>query len=196
MFYNNTDCAFKILGAYLVERTNQEGIAYNRKHTALSYRITGNSTFFVDNNQLIAQNGSIVFIPKGVNYRHINKEEKVIIIHLESYGKEEDAIEIIENATEFEVFFQNILSICEERGNDMHNRSMAMLYKLFSQLQKAYDTTESSIPKIIHPGVHLIQKNFKDSELTVSQVASKCCVSEVFFRQPIRLWMGGQIRGR
>ena len=147
MFYNNSECAFKILGVFLVDRAKYEGVAHNRTHTALSYRITGDSTFVVGQKNLRAESGSIVYIPKGINFGHKSMEEK---------------------------------------RTDTYNRSITALYQLFSQLQKTYEPVASNLPPAIIPGVQLIQKNFKNPDFTISQLAAECCVSDVFFRKLYR----------
>ena len=45
MFCQNRESAFRILGVFYVERARRDVFEHARRHTALSYRITGSSIF-------------------------------------------------------------------------------------------------------------------------------------------------------
>ena len=191
MFYQNAAWSFRILGIFSYERGQRDVFEMGRTHTAISYRLRGNSTFYTNGQTLRAETGSVVYIPPGVDYRHkTDTPEQVIILHLQSMGTVESQIEVVSHVPELEPMFRRLLEIWEEGTAASYNRCMALLYQIFTQLQDQQEQDAPPVPASIAPGIQRMQKNFRDPRLTVAELAQACFVSEVYFRRVYRVYAG------
>ena len=191
MFYNDPNCSYKLLGVFYVEREKWDAVEANRIHTAISYRISGCSTFHMQNQSLYAGSGAIVYIPAGYDYRHVTPHaEKIIVLHLDGAAHIGNELQLESDASDLEPLFRNLLETWEEGSPSSYNRCMALLYRLFAALQEKHEKKLSPVPASIAPGVELLRKSFRDSRLTVARLAQACFVSEVYFRRIYRAYAG------
>lgn len=191
MFYQNSAWSFRILGIFSYQRGQRDVFEMGRTHTAISYRITGNSIFYTNGQKLQAETGSVVYIPPGVDYRHkTDAPEEVIILHLQSMGKYGDQIQVEPDAGELEPMFRRLLEIWEEGGSASYNRCMSLVYGIFEGLQQKQEQGDRPVPKSIAPGIEQLRRNFRDPRLTVADLSRACFVSEVYFRRVYRAYAG------
>lgn len=184
MFYENPACAFELLDVFLYDRAPRDVFESGRSHTAISYRLVGNSVFYTNEGTLTAGSGCIAYIPPRFDYRHKNENsEKVIILHLRSLGTVEKGIEVIDSALELEPLFRRLLATWEEGASTAYNRCMVLLYRIFEELQRKSEKKQPGIPPTIEKGVKLLRKNFRNSGLTIAELADSCYISEVYFRR-------------
>lgn len=191
MFYENTDCGYKILNIYYVERKERDVFESNRQHTAISYRIKGCSTFYTHGQQFQADTGTVTYIPAGCDYRHKNDApENIIILHLAGIGNIETQLQIQPDVTDLEPLFRTLLDLWGEGGVSAYNRCMSLLYQIFALLQQKKAEVTTPIPRAIAPGIEMLRKNFRNPHLTVANLAKECFVSEVYFRRVYRAYAG------
>ena len=191
MFYQNQGSAFRILGVFYVERARREIFEHDRRHTALSYRITGSSIFKDAEGTKEAYDGAVTYIPAGCDYYHLNCDhEQILILHLEQYGRTDKCLQTLPNATFLEPLFRNLLAIWETGDEDAYPRCMSILYNIFEMLCQRQLQEITPPPAVIAPGVMALRKNFRNSDMTIKQLADLCFVSEVYFRRLFRLHFG------
>ncbi len=191
MFFKNTDASFKILGIFYVERKKREVSETDRSHTAISYRLNGDSLFMFDKRSYRLKNGSITYLPAGCEYqRKTDSTEKLIVLHLESIGNPDHDIQIINDAWETEHLFRKMLSIWEENGIERHNRCMSLLYQIFDTLQERRERAKTKLPSSISKGVEQIHKDFRNPQLSAAIIAQNCHVSESYFRREYQKYAG------
>ena len=186
MFYENRNCAFRLTGVFKVQRPIRDVMAEGRTHTGISYRLMGNSTFYVHDQVLKGESESVFYVPPGVDYRHKNHgPEELIVAHMEAFGDPGNEIQFVRNAGELEPLFQKLLTTWESGD---YSRSMGLLYQIFDELKRK--EKDPSVPVVIAPGVELLKKKFKDPQFSVAELAATCFVSEVYFRRVYRAHFG------
>ena len=127
MFYQNPKSAFRILGVFYVERARREIFEHDRRHTALSYRITGSSVFEDAEGKKQARDGAVTYIPAGCDYRHVNRDhERILIVHLEQYGVADKTLQVLPYS--------------------LHPRQVISLTDRFCTLTEEYRHTSASSP--------------------------------------------------
>ncbi len=184
MFYQDRRSAFRILGVFYVERTRREIFEHDRRHTALSYRITGSSVFEDADGKKQARDGAVTYIPAGCDYHHLNCErEQIIIVHLEHYGEVDKSLQVLPNASFAEPLFRNLLAAFEAGDEGSYPRCMSILYSIFEMLCERQLQKATPPPAVIAPGVTALRENFRNPNLTVNRLADLCFVSEVYFRR-------------
>lgn len=191
MFYENPKCAYKIIGVFYVERAEAQRVFSSaRKHTAITYRIKGESCFHFGETTLTASTGSISYFPANVDYERISTPETLIILHLEGFGEIGYNIEILNGVEELEPLFRKLLQTWETRSPNAYNQSMQLLYGIFDRLQKREHKQEAAPPAAILRGIELLQTRYKDPALSVADLANACFISEVHFRNLFRRHFG------
>ena len=182
MFYDNKNISYKLLGVFYVERKRRDVEDKNRRHTAISYRIKGGSSFITDNKELKTDDGSVTFIPAGVDYRHKSEsEEKLIVVHLEASADSSSGIEILNGKIGLESSFRALLEAWESGKKSSYNRAMSCFYSILERLSEIEEQPPSY--SAIDKGVELLHSSFRDPELSISRLAEECSVSEVYFRR-------------
>lgn len=191
MFYQNREGSLRVLGAFYVEREAREILERDRRHTALSYRVTGSSVFEDEEGKKEARDGAITYIPVGCDYRHSNSErERILILHLEAHGDSDKRIQVVQNASFAEPLFRNLLAAFESGEAAGYARCMSILYQLFALLCERQPAEGAPPPAAILAGVVALRENFRNPNITVKQLAECCFVSEVYFRRLFRAHFG------
>lgn len=191
MFYQNPEWTFRILDIFYFERKKRDVFESGRTFTGLSYRLQGNSVFYIGDQVIPAETGAVVYISSGVDYRHkTDAPERVIILHLQSKDNVEPGIQVEAGMTELEPLFEKMLEIWEEGGPTSYNRCMSLLYTIFEELQHKKEQDAPPVPVAIAPGIEMLRKSFRDPYLTVAALSQACFVSEVYFRRVYRTYAG------
>lgn len=184
MFYNNDSLALTLIGVYRVKGDTREVVERDRRHTAISLRIKGNSCIEAKDQQLELKDGTLAYFPSGVDYKRVTRDrEEYIAIHLKSYGDCGVKIETIDHCENLVPLFEAMLIEWEKGEIASRNRCMSILYHIFEELSSRFDQREINIPKSIAPGVEHLQKHFRSNDITVSYLAALCHVSETYFRR-------------
>ena len=186
MFYDNPSFFFRILGIFYVEREPEDKLntSHSRTHSGISFRKKGGSTIYTNDKEFNLDTGTVAYIPDRINYRHINHvPEKIIILHLYCPPGTEPSIQTLHDCMDLEPLFDTLLEIWEEGGPHAYSRCMSLLYQIFEQLQEKSQGNATRIPPVISSGVEMLRKNFRNPKLTISNLAAKCFVSEVYFRR-------------
>ena len=173
MTENNIRSAYRITGAYRVKRKAEQYVSKNRAHTAISVRIKGSSTFFYGDKAVFAGDGAVSYFPSGFDYLRKNvSDEELIVIHLDTYGECFDEVYVQSGRYDLVPFFENILKEweCGEKG---YNKCMSMLYELVESLD-----------------VSGIERDFRDSGVTVASLAARCHITEAYFRRLYKAHFG------
>lgn len=181
MFYNNKRLALIIKGVYIVNLSESTVHESERRHSALSFRIKGNSSFTCNGREHFLGSDSVAYIPKGVDYVRISKEpESLITVHLETFGEDESEIQIIDDCRDLQPFFETLHELWLAKE---YNRCIRTVYKIFDELCVLTDAAATPPPSSIAPGVDYINKSFRSPETCIAEAARLCHVSETYFRR-------------
>lgn len=185
MFFKNFT-AFRLLDAFRVSRERHSGASEPRDFTALAIRISGESTFRSGEESYEAGAGSVIYIPSGVGFSRVGKEdEELIILHLQALSGEGDKIELTypQNTAEVAESFNRIYEEWSYKRDGFEFRATSILYGLLDKLRSQADSSASYRRSIIEAGAELINLNFSDRELSVSRLAAACNMSAEYFRR-------------
>lgn len=181
MFYNNRRLALRIKGVYAVNLAASVARERERGFSALSYRIKGDGSFSCGEKDLSLTTGSVVYIPRGVDYTRVsNINESLITIHFETFGEEEKEIEVIEDCERLYPFFATLheLWLVGE-----YNRCIRTVYKIFDELSIGEESTPTPQIGSIAAGIDYLKSNYRSSDVSIAEAAARCHVSETYFRR-------------
>ena len=185
MFFQNFR-AFKILDAFRVKRDGRGGVSEPRDWAALAFRISGASKFHSNGEVFSADTGSVIYIPSGVGFTRVGRDEELIILHLQTALGEGDKIEVAypENPAATAEAFSMIHDEWKYKKSGFEYRAAAILYNLLAHLSSAEDkSVTGGKHSLIEAGAEAISLNFSDPELTVARLAEECNISEEYFRR-------------
>ena len=183
MFYDNPRRSYRLLGVYRFDRDGvEERYEAGRTFSSLAFRLRGKSTLTVSGRQCVADEKSVIYIPAGVDFSRVGGNEELIVLHLECHGENDQEITIL-HADGVEEQFEKLLSDWETGGVGARNRCLSRFYRILETVEKAKQLSQALPPEAIAEGVTYLQEHYRDSDLTVSRLASLCHVSEVYFRR-------------
>lgn len=188
MFFDNCKLGFIITGVFFVNYPAATILEKGRRHSALSFRIKGNSVFSSQEKEHVSDSGSIAYIPKGVDYiRQTNDSETLIAIHFDTFGEDESEIQIVHESDNLRPFFETIY---KNWGINEYNKCIQSIYELFDALKISTQSKNSPIPSTISAGVTYLENNFRSPQTSISDAAKLCHISETYFRKLYRAHFG------
>ena len=132
MFYSNRKMGLIIKGVFLVNLSASTASECGRSYSALSFRINGNSVFSCDGGDYSLRSNSVAYIPRGVNYvRKSNENEALITVHFETFGIDENEIQIIDGCEGLRPFFETLHEYWLAKE---YNKCVSTVYKIFDRL--------------------------------------------------------------
>ncbi|MBQ8311363.1 MAG: helix-turn-helix transcriptional regulator [Clostridia bacterium] len=186
MFYDDPTRVYSLLGVYRFERGGlEEKYEAGRTFSSLAFRLRGESAFTYGEKHCVADEKSIIYIPAGVDFSRIGGNEEMIVLHLKCHGEDDREITVL-HADGVEEQFVKLLSDWETGGIGVRNRCLSRLYRILETVEKAKQMQQITPPDAILAGVEYLQTHYRDSDLTVTHLASLCHVSEVYFRRVYR----------
>lgn len=184
MFFENDAITFTISNVIKLKQKNVNFYNTGRNFCALSFRICSDTVLKTDTDKYFAADNSVSFLPAGLNYERISKYDEMIIIHFSIINGYFNKIEIF-NPKQPEIvkkLFENILECWDKKVIGYKYRCSALLSEIlaicYSQNYKPQNTTSK-----IQKSVDFLLNHFKDTELSINEIASKSFMSEVYFRK-------------
>ncbi len=184
MFFENK--GFIIDDVFRVNRKAGTISTKARDFSGLAFRISGKSVFEYDeNNKVYANEGSITYIPSGIDFETHSEKEEIIILHLNEYGNKCGKFTsfVPENYKLFADLFINIEEEWQKRKTGYKSRCTALLYTIFENIEKKGEKSYDKKTELLQNGVIYMNRYFDNPELTIKKLAEKCNVSEVYFRK-------------
>lgn len=190
MFYSDRTRGYALLAAYRVKRLNVETNRNEaREFSSLAFRVRGQSQFLTHGKTLCADEKSLIYIPKNMEFTHIGGNEELIILHLRCYGEDDREITVL-HADGVEELFEKLYREWEAGGEQRYHRCMSLLYGILETVEKAKQAPQALPPTAIEEGVRYLYSHYRDESLTVARLASLCHVSEVYFRRSFHACFG------
>lgn len=185
MFYSNRELAFYIKDVFKATRSVRVSTSENRKHTAMSFRLSGKAVFEYNGKTVTAEPGSIIYIPPGIDYKITEEEQTLIILHLATYNDDHE-IEMVKpkNFNAYLELFEEMLKEAEQKRVGYKHRLSSMLSLILAKLE-IESNEKYSMPEYhrIERGVDYMRANYSNPQLTITEIANCCGISEVYFRK-------------
>ncbi len=182
---NNIDCDIQsVLELSWGKRNEFSGV---RPYAALSYRLKGDSEFIHKNEVLHAVSGDIVFVPAYYSYRqNTNSSEHLICVHFSSQSPLPEKIckLSVSNPDYFARKFNELYcsQIRKQPGYEYECKSI--FYKILMKAEQEYAEMKfTSVTDKIDEALEYIHENYNRTNITVSELAKMCCMSDTYFRK-------------
>lgn len=182
----------KIINVIKSQNTNHHKLLTvdSRHSDAFVYIIYGSCTYqFDDGLEFTVKAGDVLYLAHRsvyTMYIHTN-DYKFIFCDFDftEAAVRKSAVYSVQNAQNIENIFNKLLNRYNSPTKNSHSECMAILYNIYGIIQNTAERTyiaKNAKAKIIE-AQDFIDSNFKDRALSVSMLAERAGVSEVYFRK-------------
>lgn len=191
MFFENELITFDILDVVELDQTNVNIYNTNRNFSALSYRFCADTVLKSGDSECYCKDNDVCYIPAMVDYRRISSKDKLVAVHFNATNYSSKKIEYFtaKNNEPFARLFSEILQCWNKKQHGYKYLCAAYLNQIFAECYKQNYVEHTSISKIQN-SVNFINENYKNTKLTINEIASKSFISEVYFRKLFKKQFG------
>lgn len=156
----------------------------DRNFSALSFRTRSDAVIESEGQTVHMHDGSITFVPAGVDYRRVAGHDELIVIHFD-YAAAGDRVEtfVTENFDDMSRCFLNIYEKWDTEKPDNYMRSLSRVYRLFADIYNEYNKNGADHNDYVDRAKRYIKENCGNAELTVTDIADSLNVSAVYLRR-------------
>lgn len=184
MIFENRSAAFRFISAvYISDRATKTHIS-NRSFCALSFRINSETEISSGKQKLKLNTGDIAFFPVNTPYSRVSKKDELIAIHFELFNDATRDICVYtpRDPQLFYSLFREALSICEKKEAGYIYAANAVLNTIFMHILSERQTLETHSEKFTAAKQYM-SENYTNPQLTISDIANHCGVSEGYLRR-------------
>ncbi|MBE6560897.1 MAG: helix-turn-helix transcriptional regulator [Ruminococcaceae bacterium] len=161
-------------------------------HT-LTFRTEGTKIIHIQGypKPFVSPPGSITFIPKEMPYSveaHSGGHMYAVHLFLARDCAADPFVFLPQSPIVHENGFRRLCECCRGR-NGSDYRCLAVLYDLFAQIEHECSAPERhAVPKRIRDVMTYVNRNFDNPSLSVSELAERAGISEVYLRREFRMY--------
>ncbi|MBR5586399.1 MAG: AraC family transcriptional regulator [Clostridia bacterium] len=152
----------------------------NRDTYGISFCVEGHITYNHNGNKVVSTPGKVIFLPKGQSYSiYGDKGGVFLVINFLSPNLFCDTVSSlpIKSVQPYIADFEKIKSLF------LFDKNRAKIMSIFYGILHRISSEESEISGVLSPAFEHLEKMCFSADLSVSNLASLCNISEVYFRK-------------
>ena len=184
MFFEKELISFNLLDVLELKQKNVNMWNTGRNFNALSFRVRADARLKTETKEYVMKDNSVAYVPARLDYGRYGAVDELIVVHFETTNYETRNIEsfIPKEPETVSRLFHEILSVWNKKEIGYKYKCSALLYEIFAECHIQNYVSESQNSKIRN-SVEFILKNYKNSDLSIKEIADKSFMSEVYFRK-------------
>ncbi len=185
MFFEKEMLSFKILN---VMELNQKNVYCShqteRDFNALSFRYSADAILKTETEEHHVKDGTVAYVPARLKYSRIATKDSLIVVHFDTTAYPMQAIECFEAKDPDKMLglFRKMLECWSKKEVGYRYRCSAILYEILAECY-AQNYKPAIGNSKIQRSVDYILNNYKNSDLSIKEVADRSFMSEVYFRK-------------
>ncbi len=185
MFFETNVFSVNSIAVFKLNWGNRYENSDIRPYHALSYRIKGDAKFISAKEIVKARTGDIIFVPAYHPYTLSSGEEQIYVIHFTANKKLPEKIKNFspESTVFYEKCFCDIYNAYSKKQKGYEHECQYVFHKLAMRIERDYENSKSNRSNRLSQAIEHIHENFSNPQLTVSQLALECGMSETYFRK-------------
>lgn len=190
MFFSENDLSLELLGVFRIRRGRRALDSKNdRSYDSLSVRTDGVGVFKTERGEVKVQRGDVLYMPRNVHYSQTTSGETVYAVHFINYSfNPKNGIEIlsVEERDRVVEMMEELYRAWVEKKQGYRYQCTAMLYSLLYFLNcRAHDDISGAFRQgeKLKNALNRIHTDFRREQISVSELAAMCAVSETYFRK-------------
>ena len=196
MIFERDNLSFKLLDVIELKQSDVHLFNSGRNFDALSFRFRADTEIKTEDRSLHIKDNSVCFFPAHLDYTRNSTVDEFIVIHFNSFDYFSKSIAFFypPKPEEIAPLFREILDCWTKKETGYRYRCTALLYTIFAKIREQYPAPSRYDPRI-EKGVLYIKENFTRVDLSVTDAAEVCNISEVYFRRLFHKCMGASPAG-
>ena len=184
VFFKKEILSFNILDVLQLNQKDVCNFNKGRNFNALSFRIKANTTLITKQNKYYLKDNYVSYVPARLDYQRISSSDQLIVVHFDTTDYVTNTIEcfLSNNPNALLKLFNEILQCWNKKEVGYKYKCSAILYEIFAECYSQNYVLKQSQSKI-QKSVEYLLSNYKNSQLTINEIAKKSFVSEVYFRK-------------
>ena len=184
MIFEKEFLSLIILDVVKIEQRNVKVKVKGRNFDALSFRMHFDARLEANGKRIDVSKGSVAYVPAKLDYLREADVDELIAIHFQTSEYVSRGIEVLtpRDIERFSGLFHKILAIWESKVEGYRYLANACLYEIFSECQRECAGCMVDNSKI-RASVEYMLGHYRDSDLTIGDIAARSFMSEVYFRK-------------
>lgn len=191
MFFNKETISFNILDVIKINQQNVNMFNTGRNFDAISFRFHADTFLKTETQEYCVGDNTICYFPAMLDYTRISKLDEMIVVHFDATNYFCESIELFtpQNPQTFEELFEKIYAVWSKKQVGYKHKCSAILCEIFAECYVQNFTNNAYDPKIKSSVIYM-NEHFKDSNISIKEIADKSFISEVYFRKLFRREFG------
>ena len=184
MFFENEILSFNIVDVLELKQKNVNLFNSGRNFNALSFRFRADTIIKTKNAEYHIEDNCVSYVSARVDYSRISEIDELIVIHFDTINYHSENVEFFK-AKDPEILgklFRKILDYWNKKDVGYKYKCTAILYQIFAECYSQNYNPESPHSKI-QKSVDYLRKNYRNSDLSIKEIADQSFMSEVYFRK-------------
>ena len=184
MFFNLDNITLRIDRIWKLQQENVS-LHSRLQENAVSYRFVSDAVLIGENNQVFQMCDHMVsFVPVNYGYTRTAGKDELIVIHFQTDDYDGQEIESFVPAEpeRFAVLFRKILECWEAKKLGYRHDCTALFYNIMAECQRQVQPQYSANSRI-ERSVEYLHTHYRNSDLTIEEIAAQSFISEVQFRK-------------
>ena len=184
MFFEKEMLSFNLLDVLELKQQDVHMQNSKRNFSALSFRYRANALLKTENGECKALDHFITYVPAGVDYSRNASHDEMIVVHMNVTNYHTKNIECFKakDPTALSNLFRAILDCWNKKDLGYHHKCSALLYEILAECYVQNFKPDGNRSKI-QKSVDYIFEHYKDSSLSMGEIAKQSFMSEVYFRK-------------
>lgn len=184
MFFEKEMLSFTILEVVALKQRNVHMQNTGRNFNALSFRIHADTVVKTEKKEYIMQDNTVSYVPARLDYSRHSARDELIAVHFETtdYTAREIECFVPTDAQTLSGLFRKILDCWNKKETGYRFRCAAILYEIFAECYRQNYKQNAKLPKI-QASVDYIHQNYRNSGLSIKEIADRSFMTEVYFRK-------------
>lgn len=157
-------------------------------HT-LTFHTNANAQYTFADSHINVRSGSITYLPPNTHYDLELVRDTQLSVEFTCYKDTSYAPAYlnVDDAKEFEHLFHKLMTAFSNNNGKSNFECLSLFYRILAATQKEYckpaESISNDLPPLLQKAMAYISDNFRRSDLSISEIAAYCDVSEVYFRK-------------
>lgn len=184
MFFEKDLISFNLLDVLKLEQRNISKQNTGRNFSAISYRSHADTYLSTDTSEHHMTDNSVAYVPARLDYNRNARIDELIVIHFETTNYQTRSIETFMPQTPqiLAGLFNEVYECWQKKELGYKYECSALLCRIFSECHIQNHKTETRASKIQN-SVDCMLESYKNGALSISEIASRSFMSEVYFRK-------------
>lgn len=182
MLYEGNNPIIKIISVAEMRWKASEASVAPRPYAALAFRITGSARVEAGGNEYYVNQNEVLYMPQNLDYKAVYSDTEMIVIHFKT-EKQDSLPEIygFENGEQLYKMFLKAKLLWQNKEPGYNIYALAQVYNILGTILES--ETKANLPECFLEAVSFINGNFKNNQLSVSDICAAAKIGQTSLRQ-------------